>query len=80
MRIQMMLLLVLVLVSHLFKTNLADLPVLGAFLDGATLTTGYETSETSTIANTSDAHDLTAALTYSIGDLSRCTKKTPQRR
>ena len=52
------------------KTNLADLPVLGAFLDGATLTTGYETSETSTIANTSDAHDLTAALTYSIGDLS----------
>ena len=52
------------------KTNLADLPVLGAFLDGATLTTGYETDEISTVANTSDIHDITAAINYTIGDLS----------
>jgi hypothetical protein len=51
------------------KTNLADLPVLGEFLTGATLTTGYETKETSTIANTSDSHDLTAAINYSIGNV-----------
>lgn len=50
------------------KTNLADLPVLGAFLDGATLTTGYETDEISTVANTSDIHDITAAINYSVGN------------
>ena len=50
------------------KTNLADLPVVGAFLDGATLTTGYETDEISTIANTSDIHDITAAINYSVGN------------
>ena len=50
------------------KTNLADLPVIGSFLDGATLTTGYESDEVSTVANTSDLHDLTAALNYSIGN------------
>jgi len=52
------------------KTNLADLPVVGAFLDGATLTTGYETDEVTTTLNTSDAHDLTAAINYSVGNLS----------
>jgi len=51
------------------KTNLADLPFVGSFLDGATLTTGYETQEVSTVVNTSDSHDLTAALNYSIGNL-----------
>jgi len=50
------------------KTNLADLPVIGSFLDGATLTTGYESDEVSTVANTSDLHDLTAALNYSFGN------------
>ena len=50
------------------KTNLADLPVVGAFLDGATLTTGYETDEISTVANTSDIHDITAAINYSVGN------------
>ena len=55
--------------SITIKTNLADLPVVGAFLDGATLTTGYETDEVSTTANTSDLHDITAAINYSIGNL-----------
>ncbi len=50
------------------KTNLADVPVIGAFLDGATLTTGYETDEISTVANTSDIHDITAAINYSVGN------------
>ena len=49
------------------KTNLADLPGVGAFLDGAMLTTGYETQEVSTNVNTSDQHDITAALNYNIG-------------
>ena len=52
------------------KTNLGDLPAIGAFLDGATLTTGYETDEISTVANTSDIHDITAAINYSTGNLS----------
>ena len=50
------------------KTNLGDLPAIGAFLDGATLTTGYETDEISTVANTSDIHDITAAINYSVGN------------
>jgi hypothetical protein len=50
------------------KTNLADLPVVGAFLEGATLTTGYETDEISTVNNTSDIHDITAAVNYSVGN------------
>ena len=50
------------------KTNLADLPFIGTFLDGATLTTGYETDEISTVVNTSDIHDITAALNYSVGN------------
>ncbi len=51
------------------KTNLGDVPVLGAFLDGATLTTGYETIEIAADANTADSHDLTAAINYSVGNL-----------
>ena len=51
------------------KTNLGDIPGIGEFLSGATLTTGYETDEISTVANTSDIHDITAALTYNIGNL-----------
>jgi len=54
--------------SIAIHTNLADLPVVGAFLDGATLKTGYETIEIATDANTSDSHDLTAALNYSVGN------------
>ena len=55
--------------SIAIRTNLADLPFIGAYLDGATLTTGYERDEVSTVLNTSDLHDLTAALNYSIGNL-----------
>ena len=49
------------------KTNLGDIPAIGSFLDGAVLTTGYETQE-GTVTNTSDVHDLTAALNYSYGN------------
>ena len=50
------------------KTSLGDLPVVGSFLDGATLTLGYEEDEVSTIAATEDAVDATAALNYSTGN------------
>ena len=52
------------------KTNLGDIPGIGEFLSGATLTTGYETIEIASDANTSDSHDLTAALNYSMGNIS----------
>ena len=52
------------------KTNLGDLPLAGGALDGLTLTTGYETIEIASDANTSDSHDLTAALNYSMGNIS----------
>ena len=52
------------------KTNLGDIPGVGGYLAGVTLTTGYETDEISTVANTSDIHDLTAAINYSAGPLS----------
>ena len=51
-------------------TNLADLPVIGGALDGATLKTGYSTDETSTVANTDDGTELTAALNYAAGAVS----------
>jgi len=54
--------------SYSLKTNMSDLPVLGAYLDGLTLTTGYETNETSTAASTQDTHDLTAALNFNAGN------------
>ncbi len=50
------------------KTNLADIPVLGSYLDGATLTLGYEEDEVSTIAATEDAVDGTIALNYTTGN------------
>ena len=52
------------------KTNLADLPFVGSYLDGATLTTGFAEHDHSTIANTDDAFDVTAALNYSNGPFS----------
>ena len=52
------------------KTALGDLPVLGDFLGGNTLTLGYAEEETSSIANTSDRFELTAALTGSYGNFS----------
>ena len=52
------------------KTNLGDLPLAGGALDGLTLTTGYESVETTSTLNTADATDLTAALNYSMGNIS----------
>ena len=50
------------------KTNMGDLPVIGSYLDGATLTTGVAEKEATTIVNADDAFDVTAALTYNIGN------------
>jgi len=52
------------------KTALGDLPVVGSYLDGATLTTGFAEHDHSTLANADDAFDVTAALTYSTGPFS----------
>jgi hypothetical protein len=52
------------------NTNLADLPIIGGALDGATLRTGYSENENSTVANTDDVVELTAALNYAYGPLS----------
>ena len=52
------------------KTPLGDLPFVGSYLDGATLTTGFAEHDHSTVANTDDAFDVTAALTYSTGPFS----------
>jgi hypothetical protein len=52
------------------KTPLGDLPVIGAFLDGNTLTLGFAEEEVSTITNTSDRVELTAAVTGSYGNFS----------
>ena len=52
------------------KTSLGDLPVVGSYLDGNTLTTGYAEEEMSSLANTSDRVELTAALTGSFGNFS----------
>ena len=52
------------------KTNLADLPFVGSYIDGATLTTGFAEHDHSTLANADDAFDVTAALNYSVGALS----------
>ena len=57
------------------KTNLADLPFLGSYLDGATLTTGFAEHDHSTLANADDAFDVTAALNYSAGALSLGVQK-----
>ena len=52
------------------KTNLGDLPLVGGALDGLTLSTGYERDEVSTTLNTADGTDLTAAVNYSVGNIS----------
>ena len=52
------------------KTNLADLPFVGSYLDGATLTTGFAEHDHSTVANVDDAFDVTAAINYSTGPFS----------
>jgi len=52
------------------KTSLGDLPVVGSFLDGNTLTLGYASDEVNTIANTTDGIELTAAITGSYGNFS----------
>ena len=49
------------------KTNAGDLPVVGSFVDGLTITTGYSENDHTTIANTDDAFDLTYALNYNVG-------------
>ena len=61
--------------SASLKTNLADIPVVGSFLDGATLTTGVAEKDHSQIANTDDAFDATAALNYSVGNFSLGVQK-----
>ena len=52
------------------KTALGDLPVVGSYLDGATLTTGFAEHDHSTVANVDDAFDVTAAINYSTGPFS----------
>ena len=52
------------------KTALGDLPFLGDFLGGNTLTLGYAEEEITSVTNTSDGLELTAALTGSIGQFS----------
>ena len=49
------------------KTNLADVPFIGSYLDGATLTTGYGSYDQNTVASVDDAFDLTAALNVNVG-------------
>ena len=57
------------------KTALGDLPVVGSYLDGATLTTGFAEHDHSTVANADDAFDVTAALNYTAGALSLGVQK-----
>ena len=57
------------------KTALGDLPVVGSYLDGATLTTGFAEHDQSTVANADDAFDVTAALNYSAGAFSLGVQK-----
>ena len=52
------------------KTNLADLPFVGGFLDGATFTAGYTNIDSSTVASTEEQHDVTAAINYATGPFS----------
>jgi hypothetical protein len=52
------------------QTALGDLPLVGSFLDGNTITLGYGEGQTSRIANTTDAFEATAALTGSFGNFS----------
>ena len=56
--------------SMSIKTNLGDVPVVGSFVEGFTLTTGVTDYENATDANTDDAFELNAAITGSIGNFS----------
>ena len=49
-------------------TPLGGLPVVGDVLDGFTITAGYAEEELATVANTTDRHEYTAALTGSVGN------------
>ena len=50
------------------KTALGDLPILGDFLGGNTLTLGYAEDEVNTATNTTDSFEATVALTGSVGN------------
>ena len=52
------------------KTALGDVPFVGDFLGGNTLTLGYAEEETHKLANTTDRHEATVALTGSFGAFS----------
>ena len=52
------------------KTAMGDLPFVGTFLDGNTLTLGYAEEEMERVANTTDRHEATVAITGSIGNFS----------
>ena len=52
------------------KTALGDVPFIGDFLGGNTLTLGYAEKEMSQVANSTDRLELTAALTGSYGNFS----------
>jgi len=52
------------------KTAMGDLPVVGSFLGGNTLTLGYAEEEVNTVTNTSDRLEATVALTGSYGNFS----------
>ena len=52
------------------KTSLGDVPFVGDFLGGNTLTLGYAEEETHKLVNTTDRHEATVALTGSYGALS----------
>ena len=61
--------------SITIATNMADLPVVGSFLDGMTLKAGYESDEIQRLANTSDIHDATVALNYAVGNFALGVQK-----
>ena len=52
------------------RNNMGDLPFVGSFLDGNSLTLGFAEEEVSTIANTTDRFEATAAITGSYGNFS----------
>jgi hypothetical protein len=61
--------------SASLTTNLGELPIVGSFLDGATLRTGVAEKDHSQVANVDDAYDATVALTYSTGNVSLGVQK-----
>ena len=52
------------------KTPMGDLPFVGSYLDGVTLTTGFAEHDHNTAAKVDDAFDVTAALNYATGPFS----------